>query len=84
MVQLSDAVDALEGWERGAALIVQGAGGNFCAGADLSLVREHVVTGEDGRFMCALMTDSLERLRRYLYPSSIDNWVAGGREICFL
>ena len=64
MVQLSDAVDSLEKWERGVALIVQGAGGNFCAGADLSLAREHLVTSTDGRLMCALMTDTLSRLRR--------------------
>lgn len=64
MVQLSDAVDSLEKWERGVALIVHGAGGNFCAGADLSLAREHLVTGADGRLMCSLMTDTLSRLRR--------------------
>ncbi|CAM9417367.1 unnamed protein product [Laminaria digitata] len=64
MVQLSDAVDSLEKWERGVALILHGAGGNFCAGADLSLAREHLVTGTDGRLMCALMTDTLSRLRR--------------------
>lgn len=64
MVELADAVDTLETWERGVAVTLQGAGGNFCAGADLSLAREHVVTGMDGRLMCALMTDTLDRLRR--------------------
>lgn len=64
MVQLADAVDDLEKWERGVALILHGTGGNFCAGADLSLAREHLVTGADGRSMCALMTDTLTRLRR--------------------
>lgn len=65
MVELSDAVDTLENWERGVAVVVHGVGGNFCAGADLSLAREHLVTGADGRFMCTLMTDTLSRLRRY-------------------
>lgn len=66
MVELADAVDTLETWERGVAVTLQGAGGTFCAGADLSLAREHVVTGVDGRLMCALMTDTLDRLRRCL------------------
>lgn len=65
MAELAQAVDILEEWERGVALTLQGAGGNFCAGADLSLAREHLVTGEDGRLMCAFMTDVLSRLRRY-------------------
>lgn len=64
MVQLADAVGDLEKWERGVALVLHGAGGNFCAGADLSLAREHLVTGTDGRLMCALMTDTLTRLKR--------------------
>lgn len=64
MAELAEAVNTLENWEQGVALLVQGAGGNFCAGADLSLAREHLVTGEDGRLMCALMTDILSRLRR--------------------
>lgn len=66
MAQLADAIDTLETWERGVALIVQGEGGHFCAGADLSLAREHLVTAKDGRLMCALMTDTLTRLRRYV------------------
>lgn len=64
MVQLADAVDKLEKWETGVALVVHGAGGDFCAGADLSLAREHLVTGSDGRAMCMLMSDTLTRLRR--------------------
>ncbi|CAN0557089.1 unnamed protein product [Ectocarpus sp. 8 AP-2014] len=64
MVQLADAVNELEKWDRGVALVVHGMGGNFCAGADLSLAREHLRTGPDGRSMCALMSDTLTRLRR--------------------
>lgn len=64
MVQLADAVSDLERWESGVALILHGKGGNFCAGADLSLAREQLVTGGDGRNMCALMTDTLTRLKR--------------------
>lgn len=64
MVQLADAVKDLERWESGIALILHGKGGNFCAGADLSLAREQLVTGADGRNMSALMTDTLTRLKR--------------------
>ena len=64
MVQLADAVGDLERWESGVALVLRGKGGNFCAGADLSLAREQLVTGDDGRNMCALMTDTLTRLKR--------------------
>lgn len=68
MAELAQAVDTLENWERGVAVTLQGAGGNFCSGADLSLAREHLVTGEDGRLMCTLMTDTLDRLRRCVEP----------------
>lgn len=64
MVELADAVEDLEKWKEGVALVLHGAGGNFCAGADLSLAREHLVTGADGRNMCGLMADTLTRLRR--------------------
>ncbi|CAM9154531.1 unnamed protein product [Choristocarpus tenellus] len=65
MSEFADAVDALEGWERGVALTLRGRGNKaFCAGADLSLAREHLKTNEDGQLMCALMTDTLTRLRR--------------------
>lgn len=64
MAELADAVDALEAWERGVAVTLQGADGSFCAGADLPLAREHLVSSEDGRLMSMLMTDTLARLRR--------------------
>lgn len=77
MVQLADAVDELQRWDTGVAVVVHGAGGNFCAGADLSLAREHLVTGSDGRAMCALMSDTLTRLRRYAAAFAL--WVCEER-----
>lgn len=76
MVQLADAVNGLERWESGVALILHGKGGNFCAGADLSLARQHLVTGDDGRNMCALMTDTLTRLKRCVlrYGGACARW----------
>ncbi|CAM9859444.1 unnamed protein product [Ectocarpus sp. 12 AP-2014] len=80
MVQLADAVNELEKWDRGVALVVHGMGGNFCAGADLSLAREHLRTGADGRSMCALMSDTLTRLRRLplISVAAIDGAAIGG------
>lgn len=69
MAELADAVDKLEGWGRGVALTLQGAGGTFCSGADLSLARDHLATGAEGRMMSVLMTNTLDRLRRYGCPS---------------
>lgn len=79
MAELADAVETLETWERGVAVTLQGAGGTFCAGADLSLAREHLVTGTEGRLMCALMTNTLDRLRRYLLLRNINR--AGIRRV---
>eukprot|EP00903_Cladosiphon_okamuranus_P016899 g15579.t1 len=85
MVQLADAVSDLERWESGVALILRGKGGNFCAGADLPLAREQLVTGDDGRNMCALMTDTLTRLRRlpFISVAAVDGAaIGGGAELC--
>ncbi|CAM9536332.1 unnamed protein product [Pylaiella littoralis] len=85
MVHLADAVDDLEKWESGVALILHGEGGNFCAGADLSLAREHLVTGADGRLMCALMTDTLTRLKSLplISVAAVDGAaIGGGAELC--
>ena len=70
MVQLADAVNDLERWESGVALLLRGKGGNFCAGADLSLAKEHLIAGDDGRNMCALMTDTTTRLKRCVLSSN--------------
>eukprot|EP00611_Tribonema_gayanum_P006562 TRINITY_DN1582_c0_g1_i3.p2 TRINITY_DN1582_c0_g1~~TRINITY_DN1582_c0_g1_i3.p2 ORF type:complete len:174 (-),score=49.87 TRINITY_DN1582_c0_g1_i3:4-525(-) len=64
MVELADAVAAVERWHRGVALILTAEGDRaFCAGADLALALNHLTTPGDGRLMCALMTDTLHRLR---------------------
>ncbi|CAM9989279.1 unnamed protein product [Scytosiphon promiscuus] len=85
MAQLADAVDELERWDTGVALVVHGAGGSFCAGADLSMAREHLITGTDGRVMCALMSDTLTRLRSLplISVAAIDGAaIGGGAELC--
>ncbi|CAM9342552.1 unnamed protein product, partial [Hapterophycus canaliculatus] len=85
MVQLADAVDKLERWAPGVALVLHGAGGNFCAGADLSLAREHLVTGSDGGLMSALMSDTLTRLRSLplISVAAVDGAaIGGGAELC--
>lgn len=64
MVEIADAVYELERWERGVALMLQGVGGSFCAGADLSLAREHLVTSGDGRLLSKFMTNTLDRISR--------------------
>lgn len=45
-------------------LFIRGAGNHFCAGGDLRDVREHLMTPELGRQMCAFMTDVLTDYQR--------------------
>ena len=45
-------------------LIIRGQGRVFCAGADLTLVRDKVNTSERGLMMSRFMTDALTRLRQ--------------------
>ncbi|CAM9474246.1 unnamed protein product [Discosporangium mesarthrocarpum] len=81
MAELDDVTSILEGWERGVALVIRGHGGKaFCAGADLSLAREHLTTFEDGRLMCAFMTDVLTRIRRLplISVAAIEGAAVGG------
>jgi ethylmalonyl-CoA/methylmalonyl-CoA decarboxylase len=61
LADLGDAVESLEAWQ-GAALILKGSGGWFCAGADLDMVAAHL-SPEDGLAMCRYMQDILGRLR---------------------
>lgn len=64
MAQFADAVDALEKWDRGVAVLLTAEGKRaFCAGVDLYFARTHLTTSEDGRLMCHLMTDALNRMR---------------------
>ena len=75
----SDSSDDLVG------LIIRGQGRVFCAGADLSLVRDRVNTSERGLMMSRFMTDALTRLRqsRYITVALLTGpAVGGGAEIC--
>jgi ethylmalonyl-CoA/methylmalonyl-CoA decarboxylase len=78
--QLLDAVHTLEDWSAGAALIIEGEGGSFCAGADLELVRNALKTREDGVLMSELMTCILGRLRSLpiLSVAAVDGAAMGG------
>lgn len=61
MVGLAEAVDELEQWEHGKALILHGCEGSFCSGADLSIVKT-INTPREGNLMCAFMERTLSRL----------------------
>jgi ethylmalonyl-CoA/methylmalonyl-CoA decarboxylase len=81
MAEMADCVDSLESnFEKLTALVVRGADGFFCAGADLGVAKEHLMTKEGGRMMSALMTDTLTRL--YMLPvvtvAAIEGMAIGG------
>lgn len=61
MVRLAEAVDELQQWEHGKALILHGCEGSFCSGADLSIVKT-INTPREGNLMCAFMQRTLSRL----------------------
>lgn len=61
MVQLAAAVDELARWDAGRAVVLTGAGGAFCAGADLASSDE-LFTPRLGEAMRAVMADATARL----------------------
>ena len=63
MVKLAEAVDELEQWQDGKALVLRGSEGYFCSGGDLSVVKA-INTPEEGNIMCAFMQRTLGRLGR--------------------
>ncbi|CAL8261050.1 unnamed protein product [Boreogadus saida] len=63
MVELEERVSQLESWTQGKGLIVRGAAGTFCSGADLNAVRA-MSNPQDGMKMCMFMQDALTRLQR--------------------
>ena len=85
MVQLAGAVSELEHWKEGAAVILTGDGGTFCAGLDLSCVRSGVIASpEDGMLMSQYMTETLYRLRQLplLSVAAVDGYgIGGGAEL---
>lgn len=65
MAEMADCVDNIEtDHENLSALIVRGYDGFWCAGADLGVAKDSLMTKEGGRIMSALMTDTLTRLRQ--------------------
>lgn len=67
MAELADAVALLESdrvLRRLSAVALVGAGGWFCAGADLRVAKQALSSREAGAAMGALMVDTLARLRR--------------------
>lgn len=62
MVQFSEAVDALDRWSAGRAVILTGSGGTFCSGADLKSSPD-LYTEFSGRAMSEVMSDATNRLR---------------------
>ena len=78
MVDLSEAIDRLEQWDAGAAVVLSGEGGTFCAGAALN---DGVLSSaEMGALFSGLMSESLTRLRRLPLVSvaAIDGAAIGG------
>lgn len=55
MAQFADAVATLKHEYKGVGVVLRGAGGNFCSGADLKLVKECLTTPQDGLDMCGHM-----------------------------
>ncbi len=64
MVKLKTIVDELEAWQEGKAVILQGYGGTFCSGGDLTAVMKEIGTPEEGRMMCEYMQETLTRFMR--------------------
>lgn len=62
-----------------AALILHGAGGTFCSGANFQLAQE-IKTPEQGALMSELMTSTLTRFRQcpLISISAIAGWSIGG------
>ena len=80
MVQFGEAVERLETWEDGRIVVLRGAGGTFCAGADLSAARDYVQSSEDGTQMSRYMQHWTSRLRELPLVSlcQVDGYAVGG------
>jgi len=68
MAEFADAADTLSTWG-GAFLVVQGDGGQFCAGADLALVGKEFSSPENVRAMSDVMVRALNQIRTASYVS---------------
>lgn len=63
MIQLSDVVSELEQWKEGRGVVLRGAGGAFCSGGDLTLMRS-LLASANGMLMSQFMQNVLTRLYR--------------------
>jgi ethylmalonyl-CoA/methylmalonyl-CoA decarboxylase len=63
LAELADAVDTLADWS-GATLIVRGAGGFFCSGADLNMIADQIAAPAEGKDLGDFVRQLLTRLRR--------------------
>jgi len=68
MVQLNEAVDELEKWEEGKAVLLHAKGDTFCSGGYISTVMK-ILNSEAGERMSSLMQDSVLRLANLPFPS---------------
>ena len=84
MAELADVVDQLEtnpDLQRSlSSVIVRGDDGFFCAGADIRVAADHLLSKEGGNAMSTLMIDSLTRLRHlpYVTIAAIEGGAVGG------
>lgn len=62
MVQLRAAIEALEKWTTGRAVLLYGAERFFCSGGDLNTVKQ-ILQSEQGEAMSSYMSDNLSRLQ---------------------
>lgn len=83
MAELADCIDVLEQpsyHEALTAVILRGADGFFCAGADIGIAKDHLLTPEGGRLMSTLMIDTLTRLRNLplVTVAAVEGMAIGG------
>jgi len=84
MAELADTVDILESNESFqkslTAVIVRGDAGFFCAGADIGVAKDHLLSSEGGRLMSTVMIDTLTRFRHlpFVTVAAIEGMAVGG------
>lgn len=84
MFELAERIIDLENWNEGKGLIVYGAEGTFCSGADLNAVKA-ISNPKDGLMMCMFMQNTLTRLQRLPLISVAlvqGKAIGGGSELC--
>jgi len=83
MAELADCIDVLEkpsNHEALTAVILRGTDGFFCAGADIAVAKDHLLTPDGGRLMSILMTETLTRLRKLpvITVAAVEGMAIGG------